>query len=214
MCLPAAAIPAATLAVSAVSTGFGIYSGYQQAQYQQAQAAQAARAQARQLQYQQQADAQRMAAMRQQQQLRARAQQVQYQGQVQAHNASMMAYETSIFNNSKSANKVYEAEQLKLKEARDKAAFKSEEIYAKQIGATGKILASGQTGQSVGAQVRDVTRQAGRAEAKENATLRSAETAAGMAMDAARDQQMSANNRAYNALPAAPIAPLGIPYYS
>ena len=205
MCIAAAAVPAWSLAVSAATavatTGLGIYQSQQQAAYQRQQADLARRQQAQQI-----------AAQRAQQQssynnavTQARytrqGQIQQHMGQIKAQFAAGEAAQQQIVNNQLAANRTQTAEQLKLKEARDKAAFRSQEIYAKQIGAMGRVMAMGQTGQSIGAIARDVNRQAGFAEAKEMATLRSAGTAADMQMQTAQAQLQSANNQAWNSVP-------------
>ena len=120
------------------------------------------------------------------------------------------------------------AEQLKVQEAATKAAFKSQEIYAKSIGAMGKVLASGQTGQSVGLMAMDTSRQAGFGLAEQSASIRGAIHAGDVAMDAAYHKNQSANNEALSRLPASPSHPtltpdpvgmgtnlgLGIPSYN
>ena len=208
MCLPAAAIPAATLAVSAVSTaasvGMGIYSAQQQQQAVARQQQQANR------QLQQQRVADQMAYNNQVTQARyARAGQIaQHQGLIRANEAASSAYGRNLANIQDASNRKYRTEQLKLKEARDAQAFKTQEIYAKAIGAQGKILAQGQTGQSIGAQVNDSIRQAGFATAQESATFDSKLTQSALAMEDTSIQEESAMNSAYNALPASPTAPL------
>ena len=211
MCLPATAIPAATLAVNAAtaaaSAGIGIY----QAQQQNAIAQQ-------QIMAQQQAANQQMMLAQQQDQLRfnqatdqarlARQGQIaRHTGQIKAQEAAYRAYGQNLVNIDNAANRAYQTEQLKLKEARDAQAFKSQEIYAKAIGAKGKILAQGQTGQSIGAQVNDAERQAGFAQAKESATMKSKQTQAAFAFERTAEQQRSAMNAAASRLPAPIQAP-------
>lgn len=195
MCLPflalgggAAAAFSNTMAVvgtviSAASSAAGIMQAQQQANFQAQQAAiqtQNARRQAQ--------------AARQQQALK-------HMGDVKAQQAQTLAYQKQIFNNSEAANRVYTAEQLKLQEARMKAAFKSQEIYAKQIGSVGSVLAAGQTGQSVGLIAQDAERQAGFATAQQSAGVRSVEAAAASAMEGARLENESANNQALSRIP-------------
>lgn len=202
---------AAASAISAIGTigglassAFGIMQGQQQAQQQQ----QAAYMQAQQAQ--QNMDLQYQSAQRQAYQER-QAQVQQHIGQTKVAQASTLAYYNQLNNNNEAANKSYVSEQVKLNEAKDKAAFQAQKNYAKAIGASGKILASGATGQSVGLLTMDVERQKGFADAEANASLRSADQAAAIGMDTAFTQAKSANNTAYNNLTPAVQAPLLTP---
>ncbi len=219
MCIVAGTAAAAALSttstiVGMASTAFGIIQSQQQAQYQAA-----VQAQQMDLQYRQ----------AQQQTFRDRQQQVQqYVGQVEAQQQGVKQYQNQLNNNNSALNKNYEQEQLKLQEARTSAAFKAQANYAKAIGTKGSVLASGQTGQSIGLLALDADRQAGFATAEQNASLRGAETSAAVGMDIAYDQATSANNQAFSkvGLPVAhpDLAPdpigqgkdlnLGIPTYN
>lgn len=213
MCLPiagaaagsAAAISSTTAiigtAISAIGTAAGIMQAQQQAQQQAAQFNHQMQLNYRQMdqQYQQ---AQKQSFFNRQQQV------IKHQIDVKAQQASMNSYQNQLFNNNEAANRVFTAEQLKLNEARAKAAFKSQEIYAKSIGSMGKIMATGATGQSVGLLALDTERQAGFALAEQNASVRSATTAAATAMEAGSLEQASANNLAYSRLVAPVQAPL------
>ena len=214
MCLPAAAAgisaftSVAGLAISAVSTVAGIMQSQQQAAMQASQA----RAQERLAQQQQQQQANYQFRVAQQQTAFQKAQQQQqYQGQMMAYNAAQSAYKRQIDNNNRSANLAYEASQMKLNEKRAEMAFKSQEIYAKQIGDAGRVLAAGQIGQSVGALVRDAEAQGGFAQAKENASLRSTKQQMDLELIKAGMDNESANNQAFSALPLIPIEPTPIP---
>lgn len=226
MCLPAAgaagaAAASATSALSAIGTVVsmvGTVAGIVQAQ-QSAQMQAAQYQQQMNVQYQ---NAQRQAHFERQQQVQ------RHMGEVRAQQAAALSYQNQVQYNNQAANAVYTQEQVKLQEARNAAAFKSQEIYAKQIGGMGKVLASGATGQSVGLLALDQERQAGFALAKENASLRSAEQAMGVGMDVAFQQNQSANNQAFSKVPSPIQAPqlapdpagvgenlnLGIPAYS
>lgn len=205
MCLPIAAAAGTAAAfsntmavvgtvISVASTGLGIFQAQQQANMQAAQAAQQNN-----LAYQQQ---QRAAFNARQQQV------LKHIGDVKAQQIAALSYQKQVFNNNEAANRVFTAEQLKLMEARGKAAFKAQDILAKSIGATGRVLATGATGQSVGLLAMDAERQAGFALAEQNATLRSAEMASGMAQDQARIESQSANNTAFSRVPFPVQAPL------
>lgn len=186
----AAAAQAITgLAISAVSTVTGIVSSQQQAKV----AAQQAKIQT--VNQQRQVELSRRATM------------LRHMGDVKAQQAATLAYNKQIFYNSEAANRVYMAEQTKLWEASQRAAFRAQEIYARQIGSMGRVLSSGAIGQSVGLLALDSKRQAGFATAEQNATMRSAVAQAGVAMQGASLEQQSANNQAYSRLPAPVQAP-------
>jgi len=174
MCTPIA-ISAASLAVSAIGTVANI---------QQANAA--ARLQIQQQRQQTEVQNQQLAN--------------QYTGEVAAQQAQTMAFERQLLNDSNAANKAHTQEQLKLKEARTKAAFKSQEIYAKSIGAKGSVLATGATGQSVGLLAMDADRQAGLKQAQQDANVESAADAAAVGSEVAFNQKQSATNQAFSQL--------------
>ena len=205
------ALAAAGPALSAIGTigglassAFGIMQGQQQAQQQQQAAAMQAQ-QAQENMNQQYAQAQQSA-------FRDRQAQVQkHIGETRAQQANHLSYYRQLTNNNEAANKSYVQEQVKLNEARSAAAFKAQANYAKSIGARGKLLATGATGQSVGLLALDVERQQGFADAEQNASLRSAEQAAAIGADVAYTQAKSANNTAYSNLMPTVQAPLLTP---
>lgn len=186
MCVAAAGLSSV---MGVVSSGLGIVQGFQQAAFAQQQAN---------LQHQ---NAQIQANYERQ------AQVAKHIGDVRAQQAQTLAAQQQIHYNSEAANKAWTAEQVKLNEARQAAAFKSQEIYAKSIGAQGRVLATGATGQSVGLLTMDAERQAGFAQAKENATIRSAEQATGVAMESIGIQNQSQNNQVRSNLSAPVAAP-------
>ena len=209
MCVAAlAAVGPALSAIGTIgglaSSAIGIMQGQQQAQQQQ----QAAYMQAQQAQ--QNMDLQYQSAQRQAYAER-QAQVQKHIGDTRIQQASTLSYYNQLNNNNEAANKSYVSEQVKLNEAKDKAAFQAQKNYAKAIGAQGKILSSGATGQSVGLLSLDVERQKGFADAEQNATLRSAEQAASIGMDTAFTQAKGANNTAYNNLTPTVQAPLMTP---
>jgi hypothetical protein len=182
----------AGLAISAISTVAGIAQAQQSAAMAQQQAAiQTQNAQ-------QQANYERMSI------------QAKHIGDVRAQQAATNSYVKQIFNNDQAANKVYMQEQAVMQEANARAAFKSQEIYAKQIGAVGSVLSTGMTGQSIGLLALDAERQAGFAQAQSDASTRSAEIASGIRSDLAFNKAESANNEAASRLP----APVSAPQYS
>ncbi len=191
MCIMIGAAAASTLsAISTVgglaSSAFGIMQSQQQAALQQQQAIQSMDLQYRQAQQQ----------TAQENQARAN----KYVGEVRAQQAQRRSYYEQLTNNNEALNKSFNQEQVKLNEAKDAAAFKSQANYAKAIGAKGKIMAGGMSGQSIGLLALDVDRQKGFNDAEQNATLRSAEAQAAIGMDSAYTQAKSANNQAYSKL--------------
>lgn len=180
--------------IGAASTVAGMYSSYQQSQFAKAQA------QAQTLAAQRQVKLQRQATM------------LQHVGQIKAYDQSVKSYQRQLSLNSDAANRVYMSEQTRLAEIRQRMAFRSQELYAKQIGATGRVLSAGMTGQSVGLLALDAERQAGLARAQDQATLNSATAATAMGLLGASQEQTSANNRAYSALPAPVQAPIFDPW--
>jgi len=164
------------------SSAIGVMQGMQQAQFAQQQA----QLQIKQQQQQAELSDQRLAN--------------QYVGEVASQQAQELAYNKQLINNQTAANKSFVQEQTKLNEARQKAAFKAQEIYAKQIGAKGSVLATGATGQSVGLLALDADRQAGLQQAQQDASVASAAQQASVAGDLAFTQAESADNQAYSQL--------------
>lgn len=180
----ASAMAVGTLAISSAiavtSTAIGVYQAQQQAEF----TARSARQQ------------QDLAYRQAQQQQRFQNESIvnKHIGQVKAQqagsNAAMMAY----YYGDMSVNQAYVDSQLKFKEAKDKAAFKSQSILAKMIGSKGRVLASGATGQSVGLLALDAERRGGFAQAEQDATVRSAEMAMGSSMEKNRLKALSQAN--------------------
>lgn len=119
---------------------------------------------------------------------------------VRAQQASRRAYEQQRIFNQQASDRVYQAEQAKFVSAKKAASFKMQEIYAKQIGSLGSILATGRTGQSVGLLALDASRQAGFAEAEKRASLDTSFDEMAIGMQLASDKQYSADNVAYSNL--------------
>ena len=189
----AGALGAMSSIVGMVGTVAGIAQGQQQAAFAQQQAN---------LQLQQQ---------RQQTEVQNQQLANDYVGQVAQRDAQIDAYNQQMLYNQQAANQVYAGEQAKLDEAKTKAAFKSQEIYAKSIGAKGAVLATGATGQSVGLLAMDADRQAGLGMAEQDATVASAAKQAAIGAQMGADQQTSANNEAFSKLAISPAAPVFSP---
>lgn len=85
-----------------------------------------------------------------------------YQSQSQAAAASEQAYQQQRDLNQQAANRAYQQQQLKFKGEFDQASQKAEELLTKRLQAQGNIMASGRTGQSVGALLTDAQRVEGR----------------------------------------------------
>lgn len=195
MCLPVAAAGAGAAAagtasslatigtvVSMLGTVAGIAQAQQSAQFQQQQAAQALKQQRQQTQIQNQQLAN------------------QFTGEVAAQQAQKLQFLKQQDNNLAAAQKGFNQEQMKLNEAKTKAAFKAQDIYAKSIGAKGAVLATGATGQSVGLLALDADRQAGLGLAEQDASVRSAAAQAAVGGDMQFTQKETADNQAYSQL--------------
>jgi hypothetical protein len=200
MCLATTALTlqAISIGVSAVSSGLSLIQAQNSANMQARQAQQQIDLQARQ--------------RTEQAQLANKRALTQYSGQIRAQQESTRSYFKQLDNINSAANKTYVQEQAKLAEARTKAAFKNQAILAKSIGVQGKILASGTTGQSVGLLALDAERQAGFAQAQQNASVDSAAQQSAISQDIAFDQAQSAANQAFNRTPPPSQAPILDPY--
>ena len=214
-------IAIAGLAITAAATTAQVVQAQQNArlQAQMARAEQDRAAQQMNLSYQQAQQQQ----FTQNQQIVAR-----HVGNVRAQQESRLAFERGEVNRLAGANRAYVERQMNLKNAKDQAAFRMQEIYAKSIGTQGSVLASGVTGQSVGLLALDAERQAGFAAAKEEASVASAYDAAALGQQAVSDQLLSESNVAFgnviNPVQAPMFAPkpigqgtdlgLGIPSYN
>ena len=178
-----------TAVMGVLNTGLGIMQSQQQARQAQERAN---------LQHR---NAQRQAHFERQAQVN------KYLGDVRAYDAQQKAYEQNLLNSSIAANKGYEAEQLKLKEARDAAAFKAQSNYIKSIQGKGKILSSGMVGKSIGLLSLDADRQAGFDTAAGNASMRSAELQSEIGLGKIQSQQTSRENTLFNNLNTTPTMP-------
>lgn len=178
----AAALSTASTAVGMIGTVAGIAQAAQSASFQQQQAN---------LALQQQRDQAEVANQQAANQVVGEAAQRQKQSEF---------YNQQVLNNQTSATKAQLQEQTKLDEARTKAAFQAQNIYAKSIGTKGTVLASGATGQSIGLLALDADRQAGLGMAEQDATVRSAARQAEVGSQAAQDAMTSANNQAFSQL--------------
>lgn len=123
------------------------------------------------------------------------------------HQSQMQTSDKQMLANAEAANRVYVAEQATLNEKRKEAAFEAQTILAKSIGAKGKILATGRTGQSVGLLALDTERQAGVATAQQEAMLKADYDSALIAMDSAFEQNLADNRKAESSIGFAPNMP-------
>jgi ribosomal protein S18 len=179
--LVTAQIALAGLAISAASTGIGMYQAQQSMKFQAASARQQQDLSYRQAQQQQRFQNEQIVNK--------------HIGQVKAQQAASNAANMAWFYGDQSANKAWISQQQKFNEVKDKAAFKSQTILAKMIGSKGKVLASGATGQSVGLLALDAERRGGFAQAEQDATVRSAEMAMGNSMETTRIKALSNANK-------------------
>ena len=97
---------------------------------------------------------------------------------------------------------VKSGEQIKKNDARKAAAFKMQDIYAKQIGAKGSVFATGQTGQSIGLLAMDAERKGGFATVKELASKDSLYQQSDINMSNIETQRQSKVNIALASIPA------------
>lgn len=201
MCIMIGAAAASALgAVSSIAGIAGTVAGIAQAQQQMA--AQQQQMVFQQQQAQLQLQQQRQQAENQNQELANR-----YVGEAAQRDRSIQGYQDQLKYNMDAQNAAHMEQQTKLDEARTKAAFKSQEIYAKQIGAKGAVLATGRTGQSVGLLAMDAERQGGMQQAEQDAMVDSAARAAAVGAQVASTQRASADAQAWNSLAPQPMHP-------
>lgn len=177
----AAKIAMAGLAISAVGIGVSMYQSQQSMQFQADMARQQQDLSYRQAQQQQRFTNEQIVNK--------------HIGQVKAQQEAFNAANLAWFYGDESANKAWVSQQLKFNEVKDKAAFKTQNIFAKMIGSKGKVLASGATGKSVGLLALDAERRGGFAQAEQDATVRSAEMAMGNSMETTRIKALSNSNK-------------------
>jgi hypothetical protein len=116
-----------------------------------------------------------------------------YQAQSQAATASEQAYQQQRDLNQQAANRAYQQTQLKFKGERDQATQKAEELLTKRLQAQGNIMASGRTGQSVGALLTDAQRVEGRDLGTLGLNLAYAQQDYGFGMENIFQQQQAGN---------------------
>ena len=127
-----------------------------------------------------------------------------YQSQSQAAAASEQAYQQQRDLNQQAANRAYQQTQLKFKGERDQATQKAEELLTKRLQAQGNIMASGRTGQSVGALLTDAQRTEGRDLGTLGLNLAYAQQEYGFGMENIFQQQQAGNVSAASQRLAAP----------
>ena len=136
-----------------------------------------------------------------------------YQAQSQAATASEQAYQQQRDFNQQAANRAYQQQQLKFKGEFDQATQKAEELLTKRLQAQGNIMASGRTGQSVGALLTDAQRTEGRDLGTLGLNLAYAQQDYGFGMESIFQQQQVGNVSAASqrlATPSAGALVLGI----
>ena len=119
-----------------------------------------------------------------------------YQAQGQAATASEQAYQQQRDLNQQAANRAYQQQQLKFKGEFDQATQKAEELLTKRLQAQGNIMASGRTGQSVGALLTDAQRVEGRDLGTIGLNLAYAQQDYGFGMESIFQQQQTGNIQA------------------
>lgn len=129
---------------------------------------------------------------------------------IRSQQAADLAGQRDVINANTAANKAYVAEQIKKNDARTAAAFKMQDIYAKQIGAKGSVFATGQTGQSIGLLAMDAERKGGLATVKELASKDSLYQQSDINMSNIETQRQSKVNIALASIPA-PVQAVVLP---
>ena len=119
-----------------------------------------------------------------------------YQSQSQAATASEQAYQQQRDLNQQAANRAYQQTQLKFKGERDQATQKTLDLLTKRLQAQGNIMASGRTGQSVGALLTDAQRTEGRDLGTIGLNLAYAQQDYGFGMESIFQQQQTGNIQA------------------
>lgn len=130
---------------------------------------------------------------------------------IRAQQASSIAGQKDVLNANTAANRAYEQEQVKKMDAKTAAAFKMQDIYAKEIGAKGSIFATGATGQSIGLLAMDAERKGGFAKSKELASRDSLYQQSDFNMYNIETQRQSKVNIALASIPAPVQAPVFAP---
>ena len=116
-----------------------------------------------------------------------------YQSQSQAAAASEQAYQQQRDLNQQAANRAYQQQQLKFKGELDQASQKAEQLLTQRLQAQGNIMASGRTGQSVGALLTDAQRTEGRDLGTLGLNLAYAQQEYGFGMENIFQQQQAGN---------------------
>ena len=129
-----------------------------------------------------------------------------YQSQSQAAAASEQAYQQQRDLNQQAANRAYQQTQLKLKGELDQASQKAEQLLTQRLQAQGNIIASGRTGQSIGALLTDAQRTEGRDLGTLGLNLAYAQQDYGFGMENIFQQQQAGNVSAASQRLAAPSA--------
>jgi hypothetical protein len=127
-----------------------------------------------------------------------------YQSQSQAAAASEQAYQQQRDLNQQAANRAYQQQQLKFKGELDQASQKAEQLLTQRLQAQGNIMASGRTGQSVGALLTDAQRTEGRDLGTLGLNLAYAQQDYGFGMENIFQQQQAGNVSAASQRLAAP----------
>lgn len=127
-----------------------------------------------------------------------------YQAQSAAAAASEQAYQQQRDLNQQAANRAYQQTQLKLKGELDQASQKAEQLLTQRLQAQGNIMASGRTGQSIGALLTDAQRTEGRDLGTLGLNLAYAQQDYGFGMENIFQQQQAGNVSAASQRLAAP----------
>lgn len=130
-----------------------------------------------------------------------------YQAESKEATAAKNAYYAEISSYQAEANRALAAENQKFRERENTSAFQSQSNIAKAIQSQGTLLSTGRAGQSFLLAAMDADRQLGFEQAQVEQTLYDAAMASGVAKEGILLDQASANNTAWNGLPADPLTP-------
>ena len=120
-------------------------------------------------------------------------------------------YSATVFENQVGLNKGYAAEQQRLNEIYNQAAFTNQDAMIKTLQNSGGNYASGATGKSAQRSNNMILAEMGRSQAATAASLVSAQQAYRSNTDQLRDQAISANNQAYSQVALKPVAGVAPP---
>ena len=121
------------------------------------------------------------------------------------YNLQIKQYKDQLQLNQTAAQRAYQSEQMRLNEIFKDAAFKSQAREIQRQEALGKVLASGRSGKSASRMAALTNAAAGRNQAIQAESLKSAVNAMNFRNQGTRQKLMAANNRAFGSVAIAPV---------